>query len=309
MAIPCQDIIKDYYVEKPLDRLKCARLMKLAKNAITSDDSAGYLREEGIDVVTKNMAVPAIIKCLKDYVKNSYSGKINQINQNTKKINDTMNKINDLLKHDKIARLKHGNDKVNYEDKMLVLFNKDNPTKPYKFQDDQLVWNSDYIVQNIDGTMESANATSDKAARLNIINQGQEKLLSEVNSAFYSDHEYITKYGPGVLNKKYTGAPLSKALKCYEEQINIYYNNTNYMNNIVDIQMRYLEVCQIAYNKESGKWGNTKEGRIFVDTIFKKMLEYATMSIDYNDKAIDIMVEIFQFTAKEIEAIYEIIKS
>ena len=84
---------------------------------------------------------------------------------------------------------------------------------------------------------------------------------------------------------------------------------TAYMNQLVQTQMQYLQLCQQAYNKMIAKYGKDKYGKKLVDDIFKKMLYYSTLAIDFNNDINETLVEQIRYYVSELEKIYEIVRS
>ena len=95
----------------------------------------------------------------------------------------------------------------------------------------------------------------------------------------------------------------------YKEDIANIYSNTAYMNQLVQTQMQYLQLCNQAYNKMIAKYGKDKYGKKLVDDIFKKMLYYSTLAIDFNNAINETLVEQIRYYVSELEKIYEIVRS
>lgn len=308
MAFKYDEPIKEYIVDQPLTEAQCDHLLQIAIEAAKSDDPKKYIQEAGEALMLGGMAVTVIIAWLMKFLKNKYTININKLSSQSKELNDIYTKVNDLLKHDKMARFKHRNDKVNATMKIILLRDKNNPNTYYKLTVDELIWNSEYVVNFIDNTMATVINTNDEKTRQNIFDSAYTDIISQIDSTFTKNHGYITYTEPFIQNTDYKNQRLEDVLMIYKDNIGVVYHNIAYMNETVSSQMKYLQFAQQAYNRMIGKYGKDKLGKKMVEDVFKKILTYAGMSIDFNDAITDSMLEVIRYYTNALNELYNFIK-
>lgn len=308
MAFKYDEPIKEYIVDQPLTEAQCNHLLQIAMEAAKSDDPKKYIQEAGEALMLGGMAVTVIIAWLMKFLKNKYTININKLSSQSKELNDIYTKVNDLLKHDKMARFKHRNDKVNATMKIILLRDKNNPNTYYKLTVDELIWNSEYVVNFIDNTMATVINTNDEKTRQNIFDSAYTDIISQIDSTFTKNHGYITYTEPFIQNTDYKNQRLEDVLMIYKDNIGVVYYNIAYMNKTVSSQMKYLQFAQQAYNRMIGKYGKDKLGKKMVEDVFKKILTYAGMSIDFNDTITDSMLEVIRYYTNALNELYNFIK-
>lgn len=308
MAFKYDEPIKEYIVDQPLTEAQCDHLLQIAMEAAKSDDPKKYIQEAGEALMLGGMAVTAIIAWLMKFLKNKYTININKLSSQSKELNDIYTKVNDLLKHDKMARFKHRNDKVDATMKIILLRDKNNPNTYYKLTVDELIWNSEYVVNFIDNTMATVINTNDEKTRQNIFDSAYTDIISQIDSTFTKNHGYITYTEPFIQNTDYKNQRLEDVLMIYKDNIGVVYYNIAYMNKTVSSQMKYLQFAQQAYNRMIGKYGKDKLGKKMVEYVFKKILTYAGMSIDFNDAITDSMLEVIRYYTNALNELYNFIK-
>lgn len=308
MAFKYDEPIKEYIVDQPLTEAQCDHLLQIAIEAAKSDDPKKYIQEAGEALMLGGMAVTVIIAWLMKFLKNKYTININKLSSQSKELNDIYTKVNDLLKHDKMARFKHRNDKVDATMKIILLRDKNNPNTYYKLTVDELIWNSEYVVNFIDNTMATVINTNDEKTRQNIFDSAYTDIISQIDSTFTKNHGYITYTEPFIQNTDYKNQRLEDVLMIYKDNIGVVYYNIAYMNKTVSSQMKYLQFAQQAYNRMIGKYGKDKLGKKMVEDVFKKILTYAGMSIDFNDAITDSMLEVIRYYTNALNELYNFIK-
>lgn len=308
MAFKYDKPIKEYIVDQPLTEAQCDHLLQIAMEAAKSDDPKKYIQEAGEALMIGGMAVTVIIAWLMKFLKNKYTININKLSSQSKELNDIYTKVNDLLKHDKMSRFKHRNDKVNATMKIILLRDKNNPNTYYKLTVDELIWNSEYVVNFIDNTMATVINTNDEKTRQNIFDSAYTDIISQIDSTFTKNHGYITYTEPFIQNTDYKNQRLEDVLMIYKDNIGVVYYNIAYMNKTVSSQMKYLQFAQQAYNRMIGKYGKDKLGKKMVEDVFKKILTYAGMSIDFNDAITDSMLEVIRYYTNALNELYNFIK-
>lgn len=308
MAFKYDEPIKEYIVDQPFTEAQCDHLLQIAIEAAKSDDPKKYIQEAGEALMLGGMAVTVIIAWLMKFLKNKYTININKLSSQSKELNDIYTKVNDLLKHDKMARFKHRNDKVNATMKIILLRDKNNPNTYYKLTVDELIWNSEYVVNFIDNTMATVINTNDEKTRQNIFDSAYTDIISQIDSTFTKNHGYITYTEPFIQNTDYKNQRLEDVLMIYKDNIGVVYYNIAYMNKTVSSQMKYLQFAQQAYNRMIGKYGKDKLGKKMVEDVFKKILTYAGMSIDFDDAITDSMLEVIRYYTNALNELYNFIK-
>ena len=263
--------LKEYMVENGLTSTQCDMILQACKEACQSENTKKYLQESDVALFA-GMTVAAIIAMMMAYIKNKYSINVQKILDQTKELNDIYAKVDDMLKNDKMARFKHRNDKVNATTKTAVLKDTKDPRKMYKITPDLLAYNSEYFINEIDKIMEYVNNVSDD--KKHDFQGMYDSLMKDVEDVYHS-YEYISHTKPVLLCKDYKNQRLETVLMVYKEDIANIYSNTAYMNQLVQTQMQYLQLCNQAYNKMIAKYGKDKYGKKLVDDIFKKMLYYS----------------------------------
>lgn len=308
MAFTYDEPIKEYIVDQPLTEAQCDHLLQIAIEAAQSDDPKKYIQEAGEALMIGGMAVTVIIAWLMKFLKNKYTININKLSTQSKELNDIYTKANDLLKHDKMARFKHRNDKVNATMKRVLLKDKNKPNTYYKLIIDELAWDSEYVVNFIDNAMSTIINTKDEKAKQGMFDSAYADICSQIDSTFTKNHGYITYTEAAIQNVDYKNQRLEDVLMAYKDNIGIVYDNIDYMNSTVATQMQYLQLTQQAYNRMIGKYGKDKLGKKMVEDVFKKMLVYAGMSIDFNNAITDAMLEEIRYYTNALTDLYNFIK-
>ena len=308
MAFKYDEPIKEYIVDQPLTEAQCDHLLQIAMEAAKSDDPKKYIQEAGEALMLGGMAVTVIIAWLMKFLKNKYTININKLSSQSKELNDIYTKVNDLLKHDKMARFKHRNDKVNATMKRVLLRDKNKPNTYYKLIVDELAWDSEYVVNFIDNAMATIINTKDEKTKQSMFDSAYADISGQIDSTFTKNHGYITYTEPFIQNTDYKNQRLEDVLMIYKDNIGVVYDNIAYMNQTVSTQMQYLQLTQQAYNRMIGKYGKDKLGKKMVEDVFKKMLVYAGMSIDFNNAITDSMLEEIRYYTNALTELYNFIK-
>ena len=308
MAFTYGEPIKEYIVDKPLTEAQCDHLLQIAMEAAQSDDPQKYIQEAGEALMLGGMAVTVIIAWLMKFLKNKYTINVNKLSSQSKELNDIYTKVNDLLKHDKMARFKHRNDKVNATMKRVLLKDKNKPNTYYKLIVDELAWDSEYVVNFIDNAMSTIINAKDEKAKQGLFDSAYADICSQIDSIFTKNHGYITYTEPALQCTDYKNQRLEDVLMVYKDNIGVVYDNIDYMNQTVATQMQYLQLTQQAYNRMIGKYGKDKLGKKMVEDVFKKMLVYAGMSIDFNNAITDAMLEEIRYYTTALNDLYNFIK-
>lgn len=277
-----------------------------AVNEALRDYTDQYIREafedikvfHGEDSDYGNADVRNTIKAMKSRLDQWHAAAVRIYGNLSQEINDIYVKINDLLAHDKIAKFKHRNDRI--EVSFPILYLKDpKSNKLYNFVFDEVYLNADYIKNRIDEIMENDT----------IYYESFNGLYAQIDEVYKKYHSYIDWTVPFIKTTKYTNAPLGKALKVCSNNIKAYYSILSAINSVVSDETLYLNLIQKTYDSCAIKYGKDKKAMKEIDKIFMYCLAFTNRSMEWNMANYDYALKCFRSYAETIEKIYEIIKS
>lgn len=271
------------------------------KQVVPIDEGIGELAIAGTASIT------LIILAITKWLKNKYSITIKKIIDQSKELNDIYTKVDDILKNDKLARFKHRNDSVDITIKYIVLHDTRDPRKYYSLTLDMLAYDPEYFINEIDSIMKYANEQSkDKENDIGKMRDGVIKMIDE---SFEKNHWYVRDLAPMMKIENYRGQKLEKMVMMIKDQIGVIYNNIYTTNKTVSYQLKYMQVLQQAYNRCISMYGTDKSSKDMVDSIFKKLLDNMTISMEFNSKIMNLMTEEIKHYVNELEKIYNAIRS
>ena len=305
MNIKIEAPIKEYIQESTFTNEQIEALYQMAKEACTASNLKSCNEDVELAAMFSKMSVNDINKSLMNFVKNRYGLNSRKLADQTKELNDLYTKIDDMLKHDKMARFKHRNDRMNATAKDVYLRNDQDPRKLYKLTYDFMAFNAEYFIDQIDKAMDYIHQNGDKK---DDVQKMHDAILKDIEDV-YAKHEWISHYKPSIECKEYKNQKLEDCLIYYKDSFSDSYYGTAQVNSAVQSEMQYLQLCQQAYNKMISRYGKDKNGKYIVDDVFKKALYYATMSIDYNNSIIEALTEVIRYYVAELEKIYDFIRS
>lgn len=305
MIMKIEAPIKEYIEESAFTNAQVEALYQMAREACTIGNLKNCNEDAELVNMFSKMSVNDINKSLMAFVKNRYGLNSKKLADQTKELNDLYTKIDDMLKHDKMARFKHRNDRMNATAKDVYLRNDMEPNKLYRLTYDFMAFNSEYFIERIDKAMDYIHQNGDKKE---VAQKMCEDVMNDIE-AVYVKHKWISHYKPSIECKEYKNQKLEDCLIYYKDSFSDSYYGTAQINAAVQGEMQYLQLCQQAYNKMIARYGKDKNGKYIVDTVFKKLLYYATMSIDYNNSIIDALTEVIRYYVAELEKIYDFIRS
>lgn len=305
MVIKLEAPIQEYMQESVFTNAQSEALYQMAKEACSANNLKNCNEDAELASMFSKMSVNDINKSLMNFVKNRYGLNSRKLADQTKELNDLYTKIDDMLKHDKMARFKHRNDRMNATAKDVYLRNDRDPRKLYKLTYDFMAFNAEYFIDQIDKAMDYIHQNGDKKDDAQKMHDAILKDIEDV----YAKHEWISHYKPSIECKEYKNQKLEDCLVYYKDSFSDSYYGTAQVNSAVQSEMQYLQLCQQAYNKMIARYGKDKNGKYIVDDVFKKALYYATMSIDYNNSIIDALTEVIRYYVAELEKIYDFIRS
>lgn len=308
---PLADIMKED--AELLSEAQSDALLETVNSIVSSDDSQSLnsvVRESDIGIELAaygGMAVLALITILVKWIRSKYRLSAQKLIDQSKELNDIYVKVDDLLKHDKMARFRHRNDKLDIQIKYPVMRDLKDPRKIYNLMVDYLAYDSEYFINEIDDIMKYViTQSSNKATDLENM---KNTLMEKIDTSFKQNHGFVETCEPMMKVEEYKGVKLETAVEKYKTCIGNFYNSIYALNKYVDAELKYMQVMELAYKKMLGKYGNDKEAKKMVDEVFKKLLKNTSMSMDFNSKVITLCTEVVKFYAAEMEKVYNIIKN
>lgn len=297
-------------MESTLTEEECDKLLQEITDIMNAPEGTTVnqsLREASPDLIIAGMTGGLmLIAMIRKYIKNKYSMSAKKILDQSKELNDLYTKIDDLLKHDKMARFKHRNDKISTTLKYIVLQDRTNG-KMYNIVIDYLVFNADAIINSLNQMMDYLNQAKPQDEDALIANWA-DSLVKDIDELFTRDHWYIERCVPLLKSEVYNNIPLEKALMSFKATFGNIYNWIYAINKTTAEQMTYLQFVEKAYKSAMAAHGNTKARKEAIDRVFKHTLEKATQSITFNTGVMDVLTEEIKYYAEELNRIYQMIK-
>lgn len=297
-------------MESTLTEEECDKLLQEITDIVNAPEGTTVnqsLREASPDLIIAGVTGGLmLIAMIRKYIKNKYSLAARKILDQSKELNDLYTKIEDLLKHDKMARFKHRNDKISTTLKYIVLQDRTNG-KMYNIVIDYLVFNADAIINSLNQMMDYLNQAKPQDEDALITNWA-DSLVNDIDELFTRDHWYIERCVPLLKSEVYNSIPLEKALMSFKATFGNIYNWIYAINKTTAEQMTYLQFVEKAYKSAMATHGNTKARKEAIDRVFKHTLEKATQSITFNTGVMDVLTEEIKYYAEELNRIYQMIK-
>lgn len=297
-------------MESTLTEEECDKLLQEITDIVNAPEGTTVnqsLREASPDLIIAGVTGGLmLIAMIRKYIKNKYSLTAKKILDQSKELNDLYTKIEDLLKHDKMARFKHRNDKISTTLKYIVLQDRTNG-KMYNIVIDYLVFNADAIINSLNQMMDYLNQAKPQDEDALIANWA-DSLVKDIDELFTRDHWYIERCVPLLKSEVYNSVPLEKALMSFKATFGNIYNWIYAINKTTAEQMTYLQFVEKAYKSAMATHGNTKARKEAIDRVFKHTLEKATQSITFNTGVMDVLTEEIKYYAEELNRIYQMIK-
>ena len=297
-------------MESTLTEEECDKLLQEITDIVNAPEGTTVnqsLREASPDLIIAGVTGGLmLIAMIRKYIKNKYSLTAKKILDQSKELNDLYTKIEDLLKHDKMARFKHRNDKISTTLKYIVLQDRTNG-KMYNIVIDYLVFNADAIINSLNQMMDYLNQAKPQDED-ELITSWADSLVNDIDDLFTRDHWYIERCVPLLKSEVYNSVSLEKALMSFKATFGNIYNWIYAINKTTAEQMTYLQFVEKAYKSAMATHGNTKARKEAIDRVFKHTLEKATQSITFNTGVMDVLTEEIKYYAEELNRIYQMIK-
>ena len=297
-------------MESTLTEEECDKLLQEITDIVNAPEGTTVnqsLREASPDLIIAGVTGGLmLIAMIRKYIKNKYSLAAKKILDQSKELNDLYTKIEDLLKHDRMARFKHRNDKISTTLKYIVLQDRTNG-KMYNIVIDYLVFNADAIINSLNQMMDYLNQAKPQDED-ELIASWADSLVNDIDELFTRDHWYIERCVPLLKSEVYNNVSLEKALMSFKATFGNIYNWIYAINKTTAQQMTYLQFVEKAYKSAMATHGNTKARKEAIDRVFKHTLEKATQSITFNTGVMDVLTEEIEYYAEELNRIYQMIK-
>lgn len=297
--------------EVTLTEEECDNLLQEITNIVESPDDVSInkaIREAGIMPIIGTAAAGAlvVIAMIRKYIKNKYGMAAKKLLDQSKEINDLYTKIEDLLKHDKMARFKHRNDKISTEQKFIVMQDRRNG-KMYNIMINYLGYNSEDVMNTIDNMMDYLNQAKPEDEDTLITNWAND-IISNLDKSFNEEDWYVEHCQPLLKTEVYKSVKLENVIMVYKKTFSNIYNWVALFNKTISTQMRYLQLLEKAYKSAITTHGSTKARKDAIDRVFKHLLELSTKSITFNTSVMDVLAEEIKYYAGELERIYSILR-
>lgn len=297
------DNIKNMLISKQRDQL----FNIITKCALSDKSFTPILKEEYRLLINENSPIEKLITGMIDLVSNKYKLTAEKILNQSKEVNDLYTKCDDLLKHDRMARFAHANDKVDIEKKFPIMKDSRNPNIDYRLEISLITYNPEFFIKEIKHIMDYANKES-KNKKKNI-QELKANLIKMIDDDFEEKHTFVKYFEPLMKVKLYKDQRLESALVHIEEALSAYYKNIGVYNKFTEYQILYLQVLQQAYYRMLAMFRTDKDGKELVDDVFKKIIDNCNMSLDFDSKCMVLYTDAFKYYAKELSALYDIIRS
>ena len=256
------------------------------------------------------ITIGAIIAKLIFWIKSKYTLTVKKLLTQSKELNDIYTKVEYLLAHDKIARFKHRDDRIDAENRYAVMIDKKDHTKVYdELYIDDLAYNPNDYIKQIQDIMKYASSKKNDKDRVEVINTMIDSLIANEEKYITQNNIHIYSCDPFMKIEKYTNQRLENVLMVYKKYIEKIYNVIDVYNENISAQLSNLQLLDIAYKKMLSDYGKDKEGRDAVDRLFKYLIKNEIASMDFNTKSMVIYNDMIKFYSDELHKIYDIIKS
>lgn len=297
--------------EVTLTEEECDNLLQEITNIVESPDDVSInkaIREAGIMPIIGTVAAGAlvVIAMIRKYIKNKYGMAAKKLLDQSKEINDLYTKIEDLIKHDKMARFKHRNDKISTEQKFIVLQDRRNG-KMYNIAIDYLGYDSESVMTIVNNMMDYLNQAKPEDEDILIANWA-ETSIAEIDKSFEENHWYVVQCQPLLKTEVFKSVKLEKVIMAYKDTFSSIYYWVAAFNRTISTQMSYLQLLEKAYKTSMATHGSTKARKDAIDRVFKHLLELSTKSITFNTSVMDVLAEEIKYYAGELERIYGILR-
>ena len=283
------------------------------KTAVKENFSEDYdqvlLKEDFSIIAMGAFAIGIVIAKIISWIKGKYSLTVKKLLTQSKELNDIYTKVNTLLANDKMARFKHRNDRINAEVHSIVMIDKKTGTA-YKLYIDNLVYNADACITRLNEIIRYSSTKATPEEKVKTLNSMVDNLIAEVDESMMKYHGFVLTCDPFMKITKFTNQRLEDVLMAYKDWIEFIYTATNSINNNnITAQLQYFQLLETAYKKMSVEYSKDKDAKEVVDKLFKYLIKNATVSMDFNTRAMVIFNDMIKYYSEELHKIYDIIRS
>lgn len=298
-------------MESTLTEEECDKLLQEVTDIVNNPNTTTLnqaVRESATGAIVGGVAAGGLmlIAMLRKYIKNKYAMSAKKMFDQSKELNDLYTKIDDLLKHDKMARFKHRNDKISTTLKYIVLQDSKD-SKMYNIVIDYLAYDSNAIMNSVNQMMDYLNQVKPENEDV-IISAWADNAIADLNKSFEDKHWYIDRCTCLLKSEFYNNIPLEKALVSFKNTFGNIYNWIYAINKTTAQEMTYLQFVEKAYKSAMTTHGTTKARKEAIDKVFQHVLKLATKSIQFNTDVMNVLTEEIKYYAEELNRIYQIIK-
>lgn len=242
-----------------------------------------------------------VILAIRKKFKEKYRLKYNTIYSQAKEVNDMYQKVIDLIKTNKAKRMLFQSSPIKIDTYGLRMKDKNNG-KIYQLEIDDLDFSAYKFVKLIEKKIEEANKADIPKE------QYIYSILSEINDIFNEDHGFV-EYCEPILTMQTITTRLENGILHLKKEFEIQYGNIYVINSRISDQFSSLKSIEVSYKILKNRYEKDEVLMKGVDAIFKRLIEIMNISMEFNDKALTIIMELYRKTYEELNKVYNMLKS
>jgi len=263
-----------------------------------------YLTEASGLIDERKQSIPQMFNVLIQYVSTRHTSAVNKLKSSVASYHDMIIKLEMMQKSGRFKRFLHGRDSVSYVDKYAILY-MEKTKKKYNITADQMYYNPEFVITKIDSIMDTANSFDDQNQKYKYINDQMEELMKIYQDDFKANHWFITETVPIIVTQDYKNVTYSSAYKCATNRSKSYYNYLTYVENLATNEIIYLQYYQKIYERMDKSYSSDSKVKVHIDKFFKQLLNYESLSIQFNTKVIEKVDEVFRHQYEEVCKLYD----
>ena len=242
-----------------------------------------------------------VILAIRKKFKEKYRLKYNTIYSQAKEVNDMYQKVIDLIKTNKAKRMLFQSSPIKIDTYGLRMKDNNNG-KIYQLEIDDLDFSAYKFVKLIEKKIEEANKADIPKE------QYIYSILSEINDIFNEDHGFV-EYCEPILTMQTITTRLENGILHLKKEFEIQYGNIYVINSRISDQFASLKSIEVSYKILKNRYEKDEVLMKGVDAIFKRLIEIMNISMEFNDKALTIIMELYRKTYEELNKVYNMLKS
>lgn len=295
------------YIDNSLNEQEVEDLFKQINEAVFTEGKIRTLSEDTAELaIYGGFTVAVVIAMIVKYIKNKYRLTTQKMIDQAKELNDLYTKIDAMLKTDKMIRFKHRNDRIDTTKKNVYMMEKNNHNKVYYLRVDFYGFDPQWFIDQINDIVSYANSAENKSKELETL---KEELLKKIKDDFRANHGYLLTCTPIIKEEQFKNQKLETVIMSQKNSFSAWYENIYTIDKYTGATLQYMQYMQQAYNKMLAQYGKDKEHKKMVDDIFKELLKNFTISMDFNNKSLELCTEVLKYYAEELQKIYDMLKS